>query len=408
MFKILVKDLMLFASDRKGLLMTFLLPILLSTIFVVAYGGLESGNSVAKPTELLWIDHDSSALSEQVRASLAEQPMVLLEPAALDSARWKIRQGQRVAALWLGQGFADSVAAGQAPRVAFLFDGAREVEAKLLLQPISEVMFAKVGRHSIAGELALSVDRDMAEADEEFRSFLKEGIRQFFDQDEATLSATSGFRLEQSQMLGRHRSPLLIQAVAGVAVMLLLFSVSSFGGGLLEERENGTLKRLLYSHIRPGEVLWAKWMASVLVSMAQLVVVFGFAALAFGLELGSNPLATLLMMLGTAVACASIAMLLAALVSTRQQLQGLSTIVILLISAIGGSMIPLFMLPAWVKSLAVVSVNYWTLEGFYDIFWRELPGLPVWNEFGVLLAIGAACMLAAMFFYRRNLRQVIG
>jgi len=42
-------------------------------------------------------------------------------------------------------------------------------------------------------------------------------------------------------------------------------------------------------------------------------------------------------------------------------------------SCIGGSMIPLFAMPLFMQKISVFSVNYWGVQGFYDIFWRMLP-----------------------------------
>lgn len=48
--------------------------------------------------------------------------------------------------------------------------------------------------------------------------------------------------------------------------------------------------------------------------------------------------------------------------SLYDQARGLSTLIILIMSAIGGSMIPLFLMPAIMKKIAVFSVNYWGIQ----------------------------------------------
>lgn len=50
----------------------------------------------------------------------------------------------------------------------------------------------------------------------------------------------------------------LIQAVAGTAILILLFSVAGVGTNILEEKENGTINRLLYSPLKGSRILYSK------------------------------------------------------------------------------------------------------------------------------------------------------
>jgi len=57
----------------------------------------------------------------------------------------------------------------------------------------------------------------------------------------------------------------------------------------------------------------------------------------------------------------------------RAQLGAMSTLVVLSLSAIGGSMFPRFLMPAGLQKAGLVLFNSWALEGFTNVFWRELP-----------------------------------
>ena len=98
-------------------------------------------------------------------------------------------------------------------------------------------------------------------------------------------------------------------------------------------------------------------------------------------------------------------MFLAAIAKSRQQVQGLSTLIILVMSGIGGSMIPLFVMPAFMQKIAVLSVNYWGIQGFFDVLWRELPLTdPVFlGRLAALVGIGTLLNGMAVMFFRRGL-----
>jgi ABC-2 type transport system permease protein len=55
------------------------------------------------------------------------------------------------------------------------------------------------------------------------------------------------------------------------------------------------------------------------------------------------------------------------------------------------------------QNLSVVSINYWSIQGFYDILWRDLPiGGAFLTKVGILLAIGVTLTLLAFRFFRKN------
>jgi ABC-type multidrug transport system permease subunit len=231
------------------------------------------------------------------------------------------------------------------------------------------------------------------------------------------LQIASNFSPQQSQktqdsflkttpiVASEETSPGLIQAVAGTAIMMLLFSLAAIGAGLIDEKQEGTLKRILYAPVNPINILLGKMLLANVISVFQLLVMFLFAWLAFGLAIFGNLPALVIMVLATSFACSGFGTLLAAVAKSRQQVQGLSTLIILIMSAVGGSMIPIFIMPLWMQKIAVFSVNYWSIQGFYDIFWRMLPiSDPTFlSRLLVLVSIGLVLNLVAVWFFKKNI-----
>ena len=64
--------------------------------------------------------------------------------------------------------------------------------------------------------------------------------------------ANNSFGIKTTPVFAKAEQNLgLVQAVAGTAIMMLLFTVTGMGSGMLLEKEEGTLKKLLYSPIQP-------------------------------------------------------------------------------------------------------------------------------------------------------------
>lgn len=201
----------------------------------------------------------------------------------------------------------------------------------------------------------------------------------------------------------------LIQSVAGTAILMLLFSVAEIGGSLLDEKQEGMLKKLLCSPLRSNHILYGKMVFANIISIAQLSIMFVYAKLAFGLDIMHHLPALVLMIFVTAYACSSFGIFLASFATSHQQVQKVSTLIVLIMSAIGGSMIPVFIMPEFMQKIAVISVNYWGVQGFYDIFWRLLPltDITFLSRIIVLIGIGTFLNFIALQMFKKNILKIV-
>jgi ABC-2 type transport system permease protein len=107
------------------------------------------------------------------------------------------------------------------------------------------------------------------------------------------------------------------------------------------------------------------------------------------------------MSLFTAAAAAGFGLVLAALCRTRAQLSGLSTIVILTMSALGGSMFPRFLMSETMQKAGLVTFNAWALDGYLKVFWRNSPLIDLWPQALVLTGLTIVFLTAARQLARR-------
>jgi len=201
----------------------------------------------------------------------------------------------------------------------------------------------------------------------------------------------------------------LVHSVAGTSVMMLLFSVAGIGGSFLDEKQEGMLKKLLCSPIPPNYILFGKLVFANIISIIQLVIMFVYAWLIFGLDIMHHLPSLVIMIFTIAFACSGFGVVLASFAKTRQQVQGFSTIIVLVMSAIGGSMIPLFVMPEILQKIAVFTVNYWGIQGIYDIFWRLLPltYITFLSRVVVLIGIGTLLNFIALQVFKKNILKIV-
>ena len=405
MIKICIKDLKLFFADRKGVLLSFLLPIALITLFALAFGGMGGGRSEFNPIALPIVNLDSTKTIEKIIADIDSTKELIVENRTLENSKELVKKGNRIGVLIFYKGFEDSLKLSKELPMELMYDEAREIEMGMLQSVLIGNLMQNIGTKVMKQDIEKNIVEQYPGLGSEELNVILNDIDAQFNQG----SGTNNMNLKLTSIVGETKDANLglIQAVAGVAVLMLLFSVAALGSGLLEEKEQGTLKKLLYSPIKKNNILYGKMLAGLFVSILQLTIMFVFAWLAFGLNLGIDIPSLILMIIATAFACSSFGIFLASIAKSRQQVNSLSMIIILVMSAIGGSMIPLFIMPAFMQNIAVLSVNYWAIQGFYDIFWRELAFADVSINAAVLFGIGIFVSVISVFMFKRNVLKIL-
>lgn len=403
MWKITRKDLKIFFTDKRAIILSLLLPIGLITLFALAFGGVgRDDEEEGTPIAVLYADEDQTSSSKNIITELDAIPGIVCIATDTQSAKNQIKSGDQIANIIIHKGYEDALNNGTDIPIELQYDQSRAMEISVL----QNLLVSKISSIKGAKDADKGVDRIMqnmfsnlpAQTQDSIRNNLKSGLNKENEQEQLiTMTSVVG---EEESNWG------LIQAVAGTAIMMLLFSVRSIGSGMLEEKENGVLKKLLQSPITPFEILFGKMLTAVIVAIFQLSVMFIFSWLAFGLDIFMNLPALIIMILTTAIACSAFGVLLASIVRSKKQADSLSTIIILFMSAIGGSMIPLYIMPSFMQDAAVISVNYWSIQGFYDIFWRETGVAGVTQNAIVLMAITAGVLAISAFFFKKNILRI--
>jgi ABC-2 type transport system permease protein len=148
-------------------------------------------------------------------------------------------------------------------------------------------------------------------------------------------------------------------------------------------------------------LLAGKMIYSTLLAFAQLCVMFLRGWAVFHLDLFAHLPGFFAMGITTAFAVANFGMILASLSKTRAQQGSVGTLLILTMSAIGGSMFPRFLMPESMKFAGLFTINGWAIDGFTKVFWYDEPVAHLWQQLGVLVGVGVVLFVIARRFARR-------
>jgi ABC-type multidrug transport system permease subunit len=405
MFHIIYKDLLQAFTDKKGLLLSFLLPIVLVTLFSLVYGGFQSSVK-DKAQEILFCDADSSASSMELLEKLQADNGLKVIQKPIEEAKELVINGHFPSALMVYEGFGDSVQNGGKAPVEFIYDESRSMEMGLtqgaLMSTLMPFLGEKGSKKQIHQFINQKYDGDLPEElikeihndiDQQFDGGDSESV---FKMDELVTRAIS---VKADMPWG------LIQAFAGTSVMMLLFSIASMGGTLIREQEMGTLKRILYSPIKPWQIIMGKFGSGFVFAMIQMTILLLFSWLVFHLDIFRNFSGLIILTISISLAVSGFGILIASFTKSQKQVESLSLIIILVMSALGGSMMPLFLFPEFLKGIAQFTLNYWAIDGFYDTLGRDVGfGGAVFNAM-ILVIFAIISSLIAVFVFTKRLKK---
>jgi ABC-2 type transport system permease protein len=415
--------------DRGALVLSFVLPLAFFSIFATIFGGQ---HDATPRVTLIVVDEDKSQASKDLIGALEHDNSFWVHrtpvtkkgaPAGPEytaaTAEAAVKAGDAPVALIIPKGFgAHPIGFGpdaDASAIQLLNDESDTIAPQIVMGMLQKAamtsmpaVMAEEGMNTaekyIGGftpEQKKVVENGLADLRKEVASGKlgndSGGANKGSDDNGAGI-----IRVKQRAVVGQNKkSPMISFYAAAIGVMFLLFTASGSAGALLDEVESGTLERVLSTRVTMTKLLMGKLVFNTLLAFVQLVAMFLWGAAVFHLDFFNHLPGFAVMGLVTAFAVAAFGLLLASACKTRAQLGSLSTLLILIMSAVGGSMFPRFLMPEAMQKAGLFTINAWAIDGFTKVFWRDLPVSALWPQVSVLLAVGVGLFLIARRVARR-------
>ncbi len=356
-----LNDVRLTARDRSSFIWMLIMPL----AFMWFFGHLGGGGQSGPPKISLGvIDHDGGWLSRALVEELADEQVDLVE-----IPREEVdTKEDRVRTLIIPEGFTDGVLSGKQQELRMEKDAEADREFSLA----AEVHVTRTIVRTVARIIELkSLDElpsggDGALAAERFRQM---GRRPHLVRLDV---ATSG--------RGRPVPRGLAQSVPGMLTMMVLMMTLIYGGVFLTtEKREGLLRRQLSLPVGRRHIFAGKLLGRLMVAALQIIVLLVAARYLFGLSLGSSPSGLVLLLACYAIAVASLATMMGALLSTPEQASSIGWMLSMVLAAMGGCWWPSEVMPRWLWSAAHVLPTAWAMDAFHALisFGRGLDAVLV-------------------------------
>ena len=374
-----------------------IMPLLFTFLIGQAIGGPSSSSS---STTVEWTvpvaNEDDGMFGELFIEILNNDPAIQVEESGLDTAVSAIEAEESRAAIRIPPSFSEELLTGQTPTVDFYADP----ENAALTQPIEQAVLSTISQ--LSGFVTIA---DISTAvGEETVAIANQAV--YFETavtlaQEKWATSPTVLQINEDEIIVNSSIPTGIdQSSPGMMAMFATFGMIGGAAAMVQERQEGTLRRLVVMPIRKGSIILGFMLGILVTGLVQMTILIVAGSLFFNVAWGSSPLALSLVTFAFALAITSLGMFIAALVRTPAQINGMSTLVVLSIAALGGAWWPLDIVPSWMQTLGRFSPISWAMDGFHDVITRGLGITAVLPEVGMLLIFTAVFLLIGIGRFR--------
>ena len=417
-----MKDLRLLLRDRAAAFFTFVFPLAIALFFGYVFSGTTS-----EPLKVVaFVERPSPQADAFLKALGDDGGFSLTVVDDRPAGELAVRRGQAAAMVVVPEAYAeglDSVFSGGGAELALVVDPSRRAEGAMLVGKIHEVAFRTVfssmsdpdqfGRMLDRAEKSLEAsdlpltDRIAVRTALARARAMSSKPREGAAQAGAGEGGLAGWRPvkvsvgELEMQPGIPANSFAISFTQGLA-WALFGAVLAFGSGIAEERQRGTLVRLLVSPMRPVTILVGKALGCFVACLATewLLVLVGVAF--FGVRVSSWPLLALCSA-ATAFGFCGVMMMLAGGFRTQGGAQGAGRAVLLVLTMVGGGTVPLVFMPPFLRLASNASPFKWAVLVAEGCTWRSWGMAELWLPLAALVAVGAAGLAIGAVMVRRAL-----
>jgi len=186
----------------------------------------------------------------------------------------------------------------------------------------------------------------------------------------------------------------------------MFFIVIPFASAMIKEREDGSLARLLTMPCSYTSILISKIIVYLAVCFLQFALIMLMGIYLFpllglpALEVEGRIPGLSYMALSAALAAIGYGISIGTIARTHQQAAIFASISVVILAAIGGIWVPVFMMPPLFREFSVVSPLNWGLNGFYDVLVRNAVLTDILHYGIGMILFSLGCLLIALYYHK--------
>jgi ABC-2 type transport system permease protein len=381
------KEFLLLVRDPGGMALIFIMPLALVIVMALVQDAPFRDYQEVK-LEVLFVDDDKDSLSTKVLKAFKASPNVnLVIETDTMRARKLVQAGEFKAAIFLPRNASADLRRKTKQLISsvFLNFGLEAEQDTAMLPAIGiKILFDPTIKSNYRQALSGSVEKIAANVQtewvlDELQQQLSEGSEE--PPKKLAFDISKVINVDQGYASDKKYENLMVNSVQhnvpAWTMFAMFFILYPLAGNFIKEREEGSLLRLRLISGSQWPVISGKfgfYFAVCLLQFLLMIAVGIFIMPLLGLSklvLGSNPVGILLTACSVAMAATGYGVLIGVYFKTAQQALSFGSVSVVILSAIGGVWVPVYVMPEILQTISGFSPMSWGLESFNDLFLRQ-------------------------------------
>lgn len=407
----IIKELIELRRDRAGLLVLLVMPMALVLIVSLVQDNVMQATGEA-PIRVLFVDQDKSFLGAAIATQLKNVGGLELvtaikgAPASAETAKKAVVKGDFQFTIIIPPGagafFKEQIRSRAKSTIilkrralpkAAPSKGAAQTDVAIYFDPAVQAAFRTAVINALQRVvMGIEFREQAAVLAETFPAELKKALSDImqplmgasptpiptpelsFKMDTAPVLQLTEMVALNSRLLKRPTAAQ--QNVPAWALFGMFFIVVPLSGSLIRERQTGSLTRLMTMPVAPLSLLTGKICAYMLVCQLQFALMLAAGVFLLpllgptGLAPGPELLAIMPVALAASLAATGYGLMVGTLAKSYEQASMFGAVSIVIAAALGGIMIPVYVMPRYMQELSAFSPLNWGLTAFQEIFVR--------------------------------------
>ena len=420
------KDLVLYFSNRRALLVTLAAPIAIAAFFGSLFGG--SGDKGPSRVPIAIVDHDQSPISQRIVADMSADKTFDVQ--ALDEAQAAeaVKRGKLRAVVILPHGFGEEAPAAlfsareKKPVIEIRYDPSQAITLQVVQGLLAQHAMEGVMRSAFsfgndsAGTRTIADARRDVSASTSMSDASRRDMLALFDSIDrarqtvgeqnvgasvATANTGPSFQMpytvNEVEASSRPETKYngFSHSFAGMGVQFILFMGIDLGIKLLTTRRMGLWQRLRAAPLSRGFLLASQIASGALIAAILFTLIFAAGMLFFGVRIEGSTVGLVGLIIAFALMTAAFGLFIAALGKTPEATRGLAIFATLVMVMLGGAWVPSFVFPQWLQTASLAMPTRWAVDGFDAMTWRGLGWEAAWPAILVLVGFAVVFGLIA-------------
>jgi len=410
------KELLLLSRDLGGLVILFVMPlVLVVTITLIQDSTFRSINDNKIP--ILWVDYDKGEVSKNIYDGLAESNSFnIIEKESDSEAKELVFKGKYQLAIVIPPSLSSELEKKVNINVEGLLSkfGMDEEITQLHKEDLKKkeviLYFDPATQMTFKNSIKNGIDKMIFKI--ETQTIYKAFQSQITDDETEAIFDTESFITfkEITPNIGKNEIiPNSVQHnVPAWTLFAIFFIIVPLSINMVKEKSQGTFVRLRTNPVSYLTVLGGKTLVYLSVCLIQfglmlMIGVYLFPILGLpSLDVSGKIPQLFLVAMFAGLAAIGLGLLLGTLAKTQEQSAPFGATFVVILAALGGVWVPVFIMPKFMQTLSNLSPMNWGLNAFYDVFLRDVGIIDLVPELTLLFLFFVITTAISIFYNERK------